>query len=206
MKTETDVYSRLGAPEQVANAAAVAYRRRSFIGRHPAAAFFAFAVSPVVSLILLFYVMCVVTGILGMAAEYCGLVSNEGFSGEPLEPVILLITSYVFSLLLIIIPVLITSILFCKLSKRLGVGRKWMCVSCSTLALTALLPCLAVKTTIIDATGHYGVQIGMGILGIFGSWMPSFVQVAQALIPLAIGGWFFWRYAGKPNRVSITAT
>ncbi len=47
-------FSRLGEPEQVAEAAAIVYRRRSFLGRHPAAAFLVFGVSPVVSLIALF--------------------------------------------------------------------------------------------------------------------------------------------------------
>ena len=42
MSTEADVYSRLGKPEQVANAAVAAYRRRSFLGRHPTAAFLVF--------------------------------------------------------------------------------------------------------------------------------------------------------------------
>ena len=50
MSTEASVSSRLGEPEQVAKAVVTAYRRRSFLGRHPTAAFLVFAVSPVVSL------------------------------------------------------------------------------------------------------------------------------------------------------------
>lgn len=45
---EADAISRLGEAEQVAEAAVVAYRRRSFLGRHPTAAFLVFAVSPVI--------------------------------------------------------------------------------------------------------------------------------------------------------------
>ncbi len=212
MKTETDVYSRLGAPEQVADAAAVAYRRRSFIGRHPLAAFFAFAVSPVVSLILLFGVMAFGMYVLGTAAEYCGIVGNGFIRRNPPGPFAMVMLHCVFSLCTIIIPALVASIFYCKLSKRLGMGRKWMCVACAVLALTAMLPfCFISPATIPSATGHYAVQFGLvlniplKISGIW-CWLSSGERLIQALVPLAIGGWFFWRYVNKPNRVSITAT
>jgi len=64
MSTEANVYSRLGEPAQVAKAAVTSYRRRSFIGRHPMAAFLVFAVSPVVSLIILFLTSAVLIGLI----------------------------------------------------------------------------------------------------------------------------------------------
>ena len=42
MSTEADMYSQFGEPEQVANAALVAYQQHSFLGRHPTAAFLIF--------------------------------------------------------------------------------------------------------------------------------------------------------------------
>ena len=51
---EADAISRLGEPDQVAESAVGAYRRRSFLGRHPTAAFMVFAISPVVPLYLVF--------------------------------------------------------------------------------------------------------------------------------------------------------
>ena len=64
MSTEANVYSRLGEPEQVAKAAVTAYRRRSFIGRHPTASFLVFAISPVVSLIILFLTSAALLGLI----------------------------------------------------------------------------------------------------------------------------------------------
>ena len=59
MSKAVDVVSRLGKPEQVAEAAVTAYRRRSFLGRHPTAAFLVFAVSPLVSQIGFFVITAV---------------------------------------------------------------------------------------------------------------------------------------------------
>ena len=57
---EADAISRLGEPEQVAEAAVAAYRRRSFFGRHPILtfplAFLVFAVSPVIACYVLAFV------------------------------------------------------------------------------------------------------------------------------------------------------
>ena len=53
MSTEASVLSRLGDPAQVAEAAVTAYRQRSFLGRHPAAALLVFGISPAASLIAL---------------------------------------------------------------------------------------------------------------------------------------------------------
>ena len=48
MRADESVLSRLGEPDQVANAAVTAYRRRSFLGRHPALKFLVFGVSPTI--------------------------------------------------------------------------------------------------------------------------------------------------------------
>ena len=77
MGKEADVSLQLGKPEQVAAAAVAAYRRRSFSGRHPVAAFFFFAITPVLPLFLLAVVAeaafsIVVNNLLGLRKEHFG--------------------------------------------------------------------------------------------------------------------------------------
>jgi uncharacterized membrane protein len=191
MSAESSVLSRLGEPNEVAEAVVTAYRQRSVLGRHPTAAFLVFAVSPIVSMVVIFLFMVVCLRIVGVTAELLGLISNEGFSTQPPGPVALTATCYVFSFLTIIIPAVVASILYCKLAKRLGIGGIWMFASSSVLAVTAVLPCWEVKTKIISAAGHYGIQAGLWIPGLCG-WMPPITvpQLIQLLVPLAVGWWF----------------
>jgi hypothetical protein len=193
MSTEANVYSRLGEPEQVADAAVTAYQRRSFLGRHLSAALLIFAISPIVSLLMLSVLVCVAMRLIGATAELFGLISNEALSTQP-GPIALAITGYVFSLTTIVIPAIFASILYCRLAKRLGMGRKWMFVSCAVLAIVAMLPCWIVHAKIIDVTGHYAVQCCLWIPGFCG-WIPQTTvpQLVQLLIPLAIGWWFMQR-------------
>lgn len=191
MSTDADAYSRLGKPEQVADAAVVAYRRRSFLGRHPTAAFLVFGLSPLVSLICLFILVCVGLRLIGVTAERIGLVSNEGFSTVPAGPIELAAGRYLFSLLTIIIPAILASIIYCKLAKRWYVGNAWILTSCVVLATAAMLPAWDVNTKMIDANGHYAVCAGLWIPGWCGWVLPiSVPQLLQFLVPLAIGWWF----------------
>ena len=193
MSTEANAASRLGEPEQVAETAVTAYRRRSFLGRHPTAAFLVFAVSPVVSMIALFVLVCAGLSVIGMTAERLGLWSNEGFATRP-GPIALAATRYGFSLLTVIIPAVLASILYCKLAKRLGMGHKWMFVSCTMLAIMAMLPFWSVHAKTIDVNWHYALQVGVWIPG-WSGWKYPFtvLQLVQFLPPLAIGCWFLRR-------------
>ena len=101
---EADIYSRLGEPEQVAEAAAVTYRRRSFLGRHPAAAFLVFAVSPVISQYVLFLVFIL------LLAIFTGNYQYEEYN-LGLSLTIIVCSSFV-------------GILYGELALRLGIGKK----------------------------------------------------------------------------------
>lgn len=206
MKTESEVYSRLGTPEEVADAAAITYRRRSFVGRHPTAAFLTFAVLPVGLMILSVAFMVLALIALITAAEYVGIINSEGFRGNPPGPFIVEILRYAFSLFTIIIPALIASIVFCKLSKWLGMGRKWMLVSCVALAITAVFFSCNIGMS-VDAETRHSLQLGFAVPGI-SRWLHALtgLQVVQALVPLSIGCWFLRRYAGEQESVSIRTT
>jgi len=191
MSTEAGVLSRLGEPSQVAKAAVTAYRRRSFLGRHPVAAFLVFGVSPIVSLILVF-----VLNVLGIAAifkifEPCLMSIGDPHRTTPPGPVGLAATDYLFSLLYIIIPAVLTTVLYCKLAKWLGVARAWMVASCVVLAIM-VIPCW--HTTVVGAGP--GVVVELWIPGLHGqSWMPPSIlpPLLQILVPVAIGWWFMRR-------------
>jgi hypothetical protein len=193
MNTDASVLSRLGEANQVADAAVTAYRRQSFLGRHSAAAFLVFAVSPVLSMVVCSILMAVGLRVVFAIAERFGGFSDEGISTQP-GPIALAAAGYLFSVLFVVIPAVLASLLYCKLAKRLGIGRKWMFVSSAVLAVTAMLPGWAVTTRLITGTGHYAVCVGLWVPGLCG-WTPpnSLLQLLQLAVPLAIGWWFMRR-------------
>lgn len=113
---QIDPSSRLGQPEEVAAAAVITYRRRSFIGRHPLAAFLVFAVSPVVLQYVLFILFAFVVALLSGQIE-----QNWAFS------VIFAASSAC------------AGILYGGFATRLGLGRKWARASCAVLGVMAML-------------------------------------------------------------------
>ncbi len=197
MSKEADVYSRLGEPEQVANTAVAAYRRHGFFGRHPTAAFVVFGVSPLVSLTALFVVAYL--GVYGfcLVCKWLGL----NISLTRLEPAASEILPYVLSLLTVIVPSIVASMLYCKLTKRLGIDRKWLLVACIVLAATALLPICSVKLS--DVPGQSALRWGVAVPKRIGE-LPILIartfshprQVLQFVVPLAIGWWFLRRSHG----------
>jgi hypothetical protein len=154
-----DVYSRLGEPEQVAEAAVVAYRQRSFFGKHPAAAFLVFGLSPVVPQFALGYIAAfVLTVAIELLAHLCGF--DERAIGR-------VTWDCGFSLMIAICSAL-ASILYNELAVRLGIGRKWMFTSCTVLAVMAVL-------------WERGLHDDMGFYRL--------VLPVQFLVPVAVGWW-----------------
>jgi hypothetical protein len=105
------------------------------------------------------------------------------------------------SLLTVVIPCIVASILYCRLATRLGIGKKWMLLSCAMLAVLAALPCCSVKFSPLP---------GQSALtwGVWNPWDPQAIrhqlstivwifcqprQLMQFLVPVAIGLWFMRR-------------
>lgn len=194
MSTDASVVSRLGQPEQVADAAITAYRRRSFLGRHPVAALLVFGVSPVIMQIVVFVLTIVGVKAVVMIADRLGIFRDHGRYAPPSEMAVT-IMSYAFSLVFLIVPTILAGLLYGKLAKRLSTGREWMVVSCIVLAATAMLPSWYVGIR-ADATGHPFV--------VGGPWIPflshgcsdyysHILELAQLAALLAIGWWFMRR-------------
>jgi len=106
----------------VAAAAVAAYRRRSFLGRHPTAALLVFGISPLMSFIVLWLSFYVV---LLLAQEQYNFFGPE-FSDHYWRPVALTAWSCSFNLVFVVIPCTLASLLYCELAQWLGLGRKWM--------------------------------------------------------------------------------
>jgi hypothetical protein len=193
MSAESDVYSRLGEPSQVADAAVVAYRRRSFLGSHPVAAFLVFGLSPVVSLLAL--VALVIAGLVILPDGW----DKPLFAGlSQFGPSASVAVAYLGSLLTVVIPSILVSILYCWLAGRSGIGRKWILLSCTILAVLAALPSCTAKVSLIPAESWMRIGLwrpdSMGHVCYFFTWTlcrPQ--QLMQFLVPLAIGCWFMWR-------------
>jgi len=298
---EADASSRLGEPKQVAAAAVAAYRRRSFLGRHPVAAFLVFAISPVMSMEILLFVSMFLQGVFSgrhtvnfqedhwmlslmvlVCSTFAGCLYGElamwlgisrkwtlascavlgaiatllelGFAGtvtvvllvqftaplavgwwftkwkyshrypattilvfaispvashllllaivalviataQPLfsSPggpanghVALVVLAASLSVLIILLPAVVTSFLYCKLVVWFGIGRRWMLVSCAVLAMyIAVLFSRQAASATYATEGHGSVSVGLVMCLILG--------LGQALVPLAIAWWFMRR-------------
>lgn len=190
MGEEGDVCLRLGKPDQVANAAVAAYRRRGFLGRYPIAAFFVFGVSPVASLAA--FVAIAIAGMLvlpdGWDAPLFAGLSRLGNSAS-------VAAAYLGSLLTVIVPSILASILYCRLARRSGIGKRWMLLSCVMLALVAALPMCTARVSDMpdDSWIRIGIWSPQNLMQSYNFFFWIFCrpqQLLQFLVPLAIGCWF----------------
>lgn len=140
---EVDAISRLGEPDQVANSAVGAYRRRSFIGRHPTAAFVVFAISPVVPLYLVFLV-----GAMAIMMLRADRTLDWHENHWILSPLIVVCSTFV-------------SVLYGELAMRLGIGVKWILASCAVLGAFAMLMEFALGVTLM-VLAQFAVPFAVG--------------------------------------------
>ncbi len=94
--------------------------------------------------------------------------------------------TYLPSLLAIIVPSLLASIFYCKLARRLGIGRKWMLLSCMVVAVLALVFQCSFYFSNVSGENN-GFRLGFGWFG-FDLW-----QLLQFLVPLVVALWFIRR-------------
>jgi uncharacterized membrane protein YobD (UPF0266 family) len=120
-KMEVDLNSRLGEPEQVADNAVAAYRRRSFLARHPVAAFLVFGVSPCVAFFEVLNVLAVLEAALRASRP-----------GEVHEHYWIVSLIYVMSSAIL-------AAFYGELAIRGGVSKKWTLVSGAVLGIFAAL-------------------------------------------------------------------
>lgn len=139
-----DAHSRLGEPEQVAEATVVAYRRRSFLGRHPAAAFMVFAVSPVIAM---YGMLIVFLTVLTMFGAQRTVEFNE--SRLTISLIIVVCSPFVGAL-------------YGELALWLGLGRKWTLASCAVLGVVAMLFEIGFRSYTVMLLVQFSVPLGVG--------------------------------------------
>ena len=168
----------------MAEAAVTAYRRRSFLGRHPTAAFLVFGVSPMMLLFVLF--------LISVDSVVLVLASIGIRHGNQLDTIPSAAVIFAFSLLTVIIPSVVATILYCRLAAWIGIGRTWGLVACVILAIVASAPCywwrIGAAHPLIFETSWVGLRFGL-----HEGWILVAQHFLQFLVPLAIGWWFMRR-------------
>jgi hypothetical protein len=119
-----EAVSRLGDPEQVADDAVTAYKRRSFLGRHPVAAFLVFAISPVIP----WFFVWVVLGCVAHNLNTSGAGGDTWF-----------IEHHWLCSLMFAVCSTIAGTLYGELAMWLGIGRKWTLASYAAIGGIAML-------------------------------------------------------------------
>lgn len=196
MSTEVETFARLGNPAEVSQKAVLEYRHRSFLGRHASAAFLFFAISPMVLLISLITIIFILLVALFWFIGEENLRHTSAFLRQ-FEPITSMALPYLLSILTIIIPSILSSILFCKLVKRLGFGKIWMLVSCATTAILASTLFWTVKLS--DLPGQNNLMLGLKLY-----YPENIEQFTQIFVPLAICWWFMRRmYDGDQMKMAL---
>jgi hypothetical protein len=200
MSTEANVYSRLGEPAQVAKAAVTSYRRRSFIGRHPMAAFLVFAVSPVVSLIILFLTSAVLIGLISFGL---GITNNRLNQFDIFGSGVVILA---YSFLTIVIPSIIACIIYCRLARRLNINRRCIIVSCMILAVFASSVSSWRRFDIPPGENCWYFGVGWAGFWCGGGWISLTQNLIQLIVPLAIGWWFMRRMRDQERSLFTTGS
>ena len=206
MSTEASPPSRLGERDQVAETAAVAYRRR---GCWPASGGGLCGVRPLAGRgagRTMRLVFAVLAGFADFGKQF-GFDGENGLRGlirfERAASVLL----YLLSLLTVVFPCILAAIFYGKLATRLGVSRKWSLLACIVLAIAAVTVRLSLKLS--DLPGHSCLMLGLVIPRHIGQ-LPGTIcwlfgtarQLVQFLVPLVIG-WWFLHCARDPGRAAI---
>ncbi|MEX2318062.1 MAG: hypothetical protein WD669_12970 [Pirellulales bacterium] len=173
------VFERLGAPGQVASAAAQEYRKARFSRRHPV---LMFVVLPILALPVLWfgYVVCML-----IAAKMLGLETGKVDTNSLLWQWADACTPFVV-LGLLLVPVSVAAAFFCRLANKAGLSWKWTIAACALLAVFGGLAMSDFALPTEYSRGEF--KIGYRLAS-----HPTASQALQFLLPLSIGGWAVWR-------------
>ncbi|MEX0936435.1 MAG: hypothetical protein WDZ59_01150 [Pirellulales bacterium] len=173
-KNHVDVSRQLGSPTEIAATAVSAYRHGRFSRRHPWLTFLAF---PIVAL-LLGWIGLITVILVAIDRSEANVASWQ--LADPVVPY--------FVAAAMLVPIALTSIFFCRLARRAGVGWNWTLATCGVIAVLggAAISQLALPTESTPGVLSFGLGLSM---------KPSLLQCLQFSIPLSIGGWALWRDA-----------
>jgi hypothetical protein len=187
MSTDTRVLHELahhlGTPRDVAATAATEYRRAHFCRRHPV---LMFVLLPIMILPPAWAASIVV--IVALAETFGLETGGPGIGGSVYRWAE--VNAQVVVLAVLVTPLALAAALFCRLAVKTGVSWKWMLTTCSILAMVggAAAANLIMPGVVTRGTFSFGFGIGLH---------PSYAQLFQFSVPLAIGGWAIWRQLSR---------
>jgi len=159
------------------------FAKRTYNHTHPATTFFIFAISPVVSFMILWLIVALAIRMIGQPL----FGPHPSDAMHLVTATVLLALAYAISLLFYVLPTVVASLLYCKLTKGFGSGRKWMIVSSTVLATFA--PMLSFR---LANNADVPTALMMCII------------LAQILMPLAIG-WWFMRHKHEQGQLELAS-
>jgi len=183
-----NVQQRLGEPQQLAAAAVTAYRRRSFLGRHPLATFGVFAAAP---LLLAALSSLTITGLVFFCDAWDALGWNAPWHNALWLPTAESVLLVGLRLLTIVVPSVLATLVYCLLTRRLAIGRQWLILSSVLMGALAVLPMWSVKLS--EIRGESWLRVGIWSPGPrWWHWCPphDFLSLVQLAVPLLIACWF----------------
>ncbi len=173
----------LGTPREIAATAAHEFRKAHFCRRHPVLMFVAL---PIVALPLA-WTACLVV-VLALAKALGLETGGAGIGGAVHRWAE--INAQVVMLAMLVVPSAIAAALFSRAARKANVSWKWTLTACSILAILAGT---AAATMILPGAGTRGsFMFGFGL-----SMHPSYAQMLQFAVPMAIGGWALYRQLGE---------
>jgi hypothetical protein len=181
---------RLGSREQLMDRAVAEYRQRTFTGRHPV---WIFLIAPIPAAIVCWALFFPLASLVleGMAFV---LGSGLGLIHEPAEewPQAFIWAVRNLHLLSAFIPPAIVILIWHRLFRHSGRTKLWGIASCLLIALIAGLYVTRLVLPTADTKGN--LQVGFGL-----TTSPTLQQVAQFVLPLALGSYLVIR-AGRGSK------
>ena len=191
MSTENDVSSRLGEPDQLAEAAIY---RLSPAGLSLAGIRRRHSSSSALRRCRRCWSVCPGLSPACTASSCCLRVARADFNlnVKRFDPAASAVLPYVFSLMMVVIPCLPCQSLLLQTDQRLGISKRWIILSSIVLAVVAITPIWTV--TLSDQPGQSVLRCGIAypqdIGGVMLMYFSSFRQLLQFFAPLLIGVWF----------------
>jgi hypothetical protein len=179
-----ELEQRLGTREELADRAAAEYRKATFSGRHP---ILMFLFAPIPALIICWALFLALTflapeGLSFVLGYGLGLIHKPAVEWPPA----FLWTVQHLHVLSAYIPSMLVILLWCRLFRRSGQARCWGFASCLLIALIAGLYFTQMELPTTDTKGKL-------TLGLCLTSSPSWQQLLQFLVPLALGSYFVMR-------------
>jgi hypothetical protein len=165
----------LGSTGEIVAAATSKCKRRRFSGRHP---WLAFIVGPTLVLPLLWAASLVlfifVAGAIGFRSDNPTVTTQSSDLANEMLPFVVVA--------LLIVPIVASTVVFCRLVAKTAVSRRWGLACCLLLAFIGGAATASISMPTLGSKGS--VAFGFGV-----SLPPSRQQLAQFILPLLVGSW-----------------